>query len=109
MACSDTTYSTSDFSRRSGGIIAEALRRPVTITRRSKPRLVILSIEDYEHMCRQADNRLAGTLETVPDRLLDEVESAIEAYADDVEAPAREFRGHSDSQRHSLKGLDRVR
>lgn len=86
MARSDTTYSTSDFSRRSGDIIAEALRRPVTITQRSKPRLVILNIEDYERMRRQADTRTIGTLETMPDRLLDEVESAIEAYADGNES-----------------------
>ncbi len=86
MARSDATYSTSDFSRRFGDIIAEALRRPVTSTQRSKPRLVILNIEDYERMRRQADTRIAGTLETIPDRLLDEVESVIEAYADDDES-----------------------
>lgn len=86
MTRNDTTYSTSDFSRRSGDIIAEALRRPVTITQRSKPRLVILNIEDYKRMRRQADTRIAGTLETMPDRLLGEVESAIEAYADDDES-----------------------
>ncbi|EXL02085.1 type II toxin-antitoxin system prevent-host-death family antitoxin [Aquamicrobium defluvii] len=78
--------STSNFSRRSGDIIAEALHRPVTITQRSKPRLVILNIEDYERMRRQADTRTAGTLETMPDRLLDQVESVIEAYADDDES-----------------------
>ncbi len=33
-----TSYSTSDLSRRSGDIIADALRRPVTITQRNKPR-----------------------------------------------------------------------
>lgn len=86
MARSGTTYSTSDFSRKSGDIIAEALRRPVTITQRSKPRLVILNIEDYERMRRQADMRVAGTLETMPDRLLEEVENAIEAYAHDDES-----------------------
>ena len=32
MARIDPTFSTSDFSRKSGDIIAEALRRPVTIT-----------------------------------------------------------------------------
>jgi len=78
--------SSSKFSRRSGDIIAEALHRPVTITQRSKPRLVILNIEDYERMRRQADTRTAGTLETMPDRLLDQVESVIEAYADDDES-----------------------
>lgn len=85
MARNDSTYSTSDFSRKSGDIIAEALRRPVTITQRSKPRLVILNIEDYERMRQQADARLVGTLDTMPDALLDEVENAIEAYAQDEE------------------------
>ena len=83
MARTDTTFSTSDFSRKSGDIIAEALRRPVTITPRSKPRLVILNIEDYERMRRQADARMVGTLETMPDSLLDEVEAAVEQYAHD--------------------------
>lgn len=85
MVRSDTTYSTSDFSRKSGDIIAEAMRRPVTITQRNKPRLVILNIEDYERMRRQADSRLIGTLETIPHTLLDDVERAIEAYAQDDE------------------------
>ena len=83
MARTDTTFSTSDFSRKSGDIIAEALRRPVTITQRNKPRLVILNIEDYERMRRQADARMVGTLETMPDSLLDEVEAAVEQYAHD--------------------------
>ena len=85
MVRSDTTYSTSDLSRRSGDIIADALRRPVTITQRRKPRLVILNVEDYERMCRQADIRTVGRLETMPDRIHDEIESAIEAYAGDNE------------------------
>lgn len=85
MSGSSSTFTTSDFSRKSGDIIAEALRRPVTITQRSKPRLVILNIEDYERMRRQADTRMVGTLETMPDALLDEMSEAIEAYADDNE------------------------
>ncbi len=40
-------YTTSDLSRKSGDIIADALRSPVTITQRNKPRLVLISIEDY--------------------------------------------------------------
>jgi prevent-host-death family protein len=35
--------STSDLSRKSGDMIAEALRQPVTITQRNKPRLVLVS------------------------------------------------------------------
>lgn len=79
------SYSTSDLSRKSGDIIAEALRRPVVITQRSKPRLVLLNIEDYQRLTRQSDSRSAGTIETMPDTLFAEVEAAIEAYARDDE------------------------
>ncbi|WP_037385705.1 type II toxin-antitoxin system prevent-host-death family antitoxin [Sinorhizobium americanum] len=76
------SYSTSDLSRKSGDIIAEALRHPVTITQRNKPRLVLLNIEDYERLMRQSDVRAVGTLETISDDLLAEVEAAVDAYAD---------------------------
>ena len=75
-----TSYSTSDLSRKSGDIIAEALRRPVTITQRNKPRLVLLSIEDYRRLTASADTRKAGRLETMPDDLFESVKEAIGAY-----------------------------
>ncbi|WP_338695370.1 MULTISPECIES: type II toxin-antitoxin system prevent-host-death family antitoxin [unclassified Bradyrhizobium] len=73
-------YSTSDLSRRSGDIIAEALRRPVTITQRNKPRLVLLSIEDYRRLVTRADTRKAGRLETMPDDVFEGLKEAISAY-----------------------------
>ena len=75
------TYTTSDLSRRSGDIIAEALRHPVTITQRSKPRLVLLSVEDYERLRHRANLRSVGTIENISDGLLAEIEDAVEAYA----------------------------
>jgi prevent-host-death family protein len=75
-----TEYSTSDLSRKSGDIIAEALRRPVTITQRNKPRLVLLSIEDYRRLTARAETRTAGRLETMPDELFDDVKRAVDAY-----------------------------
>jgi prevent-host-death family protein len=75
-----TSYSTSDLSRKSGDIIAEALRRPVTITQRNKPRLVLLSIEDYRRLTASADTRKAGRLDTMPDDLFESVKEAIAAY-----------------------------
>jgi prevent-host-death family protein len=75
-----TKYSTSDLSRKSGDIIAEALRRPVTITQRNKPRLVLLSIEDYRILVTKADTRKAGRLETMPDDLFEDVKNAVSAY-----------------------------
>ena len=83
MPLSGGSYSTSDLSRRSGDIIAEALRRPVTLTQRNKPRLVLLNIEDYERLMHQADKRVVGTLETMPDDHLAEFENAVEAYANE--------------------------
>ena len=77
---SASTYSTSDLSRRSGDIIAEALRHPVTITQRNKPRLVLLSIEDYDLLRHRADTRAAGTIEGMSSNLLAEVEAAVLAY-----------------------------
>ena len=75
-----STFSTSDLSRKSGDIIAEALRHPVTITQRSKPRLVLLSYEAYAMLRRRADTRAAGTIEDMPGGLLAEVEAAVMAY-----------------------------
>jgi prevent-host-death family protein len=76
-------YSTSDLSRKSGDIIAEALRRPVTITQRNKPRLVLLSIEDFRRLTARADARKAGTLATMPDDEFADFRNAVEAYAGD--------------------------
>lgn len=76
------SYSTSDLSRKSGDIIAEALRHPVTITQRNKPRLVLLNFQDYQRLMSQADMRAAGTIETMSDSLLAEFENAVEVYAE---------------------------
>src|SRR6266576_1250374 len=78
-----THYSTSDLSRKSGDIIAEALRRPVTITQRNKPRLVLLSIEDYRRLAARADTRKAGRLETMSDELFADLKKAVTAYEQD--------------------------
>lgn len=85
MASSPGSYSTSDLSRKSGDIIAEALRHPVTITQRNKPRLVLLNIEDYKRLMRQSDVRTAGTIETMPDNLFAEFEDAVGKYGQEDE------------------------
>ncbi|ACE94330.1 hypothetical conserved protein (plasmid) [Rhizobium etli CIAT 652] len=86
MPRSSGSYSTSDLSRKSGDIIAEALRHPVTITQRNKPRLVLLNIEDYERLMKQSDRRSVGTIGTMPDELLAEFDNAVETYAGEDEA-----------------------
>jgi prevent-host-death family protein len=87
------SYSTSDLSRKSGDIIADALRRPVTITQRIKPRLMLLSIEDYRRLIARADTRKVGTLRSMPDPLFDAFKDAVDAY----EAEAEEKRASTTS------------
>ena len=77
------TYSTSDLSRKSGDIIAEALRRPVTITQRNKPRLVLLNAKDYAQLRKQADPRRVGTIETMDDKLFEQFKEAVEALVEE--------------------------
>lgn len=81
------SFSTSDLSRKSGDIIAEAMRRPVTITQRNKPRLVILSIEEFERLKASADHRRAHRIETMPDDLLLDAKIALAAYEREREEP----------------------
>ncbi len=85
MARHSGSYTTSDLSRKSGDIIAEALRHPVTITQRNKPRLVLLNIEDYKRLMKQSDARAVGTIDAMSDELFADFEAAVEAYADSDE------------------------
>ena len=80
-----TVFTTSDLSRKSGDIIAEAMRQPVTITQRNKPRFVLMNVEDYEQLKRYADHRQAFTLETLPDDLFEAMKQAVEEYANGPE------------------------
>ena len=75
------TFTTSDLSRRSGDVIAEAMREPVMITQRDKPRLVILNVDDYERLREYADHRRVLTPETIDRELLEKMEKAVEEYA----------------------------
>lgn len=82
---SDRSYSTSDLSRRSGDIIAEALRHPVTLTQRNKPRLVIMNVEDYEKMRKQADPRRALTIDQLSEVVsIEEMQAALDKYMNEA-------------------------
>jgi prevent-host-death family protein len=76
-------FTTSDLSRKSGDIIAEALRSPVTITQRNKARLVLLNIEDYRRLTARADSRKAGMLDTMSEKDFSDFRRAVETYAAD--------------------------
>jgi prevent-host-death family protein len=49
-------YSTSDLSRKSGDIIARALQGPITITQRGKPRLILMSVEEFNRLTKKRDS-----------------------------------------------------
>ncbi len=49
-------YSTSDLSRKSGDIIARALQGPITITQRGKPRLILMSVEEYNRLIKKRED-----------------------------------------------------
>jgi prevent-host-death family protein len=84
---SDKSYSTSDLSRKSGDIIAEALRHPVTLTQRSKPRLVIMNVEDYEKMRKRADPRRALTIDQLSEVVsVEEMQAALDKYMKETAA-----------------------
>jgi prevent-host-death family protein len=57
--CWKMRYSTSDLSRKSGDIIARALQGPVTITQRGKPRLIMMSVEEYNRLRDKKEVKLA--------------------------------------------------
>jgi prevent-host-death family protein len=80
-------FSTSDLSRKSGDIIAEALRRPVMITQRKKPRLVLLSIEDYRRLKDQGETRRHFAIDAIPDDLFAEMKDAVARLENEDDAP----------------------
>lgn len=49
-------YSTSDLSRKSGDIIARALQGPITITQRGKPRLILMSVEEFNRLTKKRED-----------------------------------------------------
>lgn len=49
-------YSTSDLSRKSGDIIARALQGPITITQRGKPRLILMSVEEFHRLTKKRED-----------------------------------------------------
>ena len=77
---SERRYTTSDLSRRSGDVIAEALRHPVTITQRNKPRLVVMNYHDYEEMRGRADPRRTLRIGDLTGSELDGLQDAVDAY-----------------------------
>ncbi len=74
------SFTTADLNKQVGEVTDAAQRAPVVITRRSKPRFVLMSLEHYEALRGPNDPRRAFTLDTMPDDLRDGLLQAAEAY-----------------------------
>jgi PHD/YefM family antitoxin component YafN of YafNO toxin-antitoxin module len=75
-------FSTTDLSRRSGDVVAAALRGPVLLTQHKKARLIVLSVEEYELRTagKAPDTRIVAKLSDMPDDLAEEFRAAAAAY-----------------------------
>lgn len=81
-------FSTSDLSRKSGDVVAAALREPVLLTQHHKARLILLSVEEYELRTAQKapDTRKVARLRDMPADLAEDFTAAAMAYIHGEEA-----------------------
>jgi prevent-host-death family protein len=71
-------YTTSDLSRKSGDIIADAMQAPVTITQRKKPRLVLMSIDEFNRITKKRqDTRKSYLLSEMSEEMLAEAQETL--------------------------------
>jgi prevent-host-death family protein len=77
-------FSTTELSRKVGDVIAAALEKPVTLTQHNKPRLVIMSVEEYRRLTttKRPETRSVGLLRDMPAELADDFVAAARAYLD---------------------------
>ena len=79
-------YTTSDLSRKSGDIIADAMQAPVMITQRKKPRLVLMSIDEFERITeKRPDTRRSYHISEMSDEMFDEAKAALESLEAEAE------------------------
>lgn len=71
-------FKAADVTRNSGDVFAAAAAEPVAITRHSKPRFVVMSVEKYNKMLAQSDPRRAFGLDELPDDLAGQLMASLE-------------------------------
>ena len=59
------TFSLSDLNRQSGEVVDAALVAPVSLTKRGKPKLVVLNIETYELLAHGKSFRIEDAPEAI--------------------------------------------
>ena len=68
------SFSFSDLNRQSGEVLDAALAGPVELTKRGKPKIVLMPVAFYEILARGR----AFTIEDAPDEVIDLLERAID-------------------------------
>ena len=68
------TFSLSELNRQPGEVVDAALAAPVTLEKRGKPRLVMMSVEAYERLTYPR----AYTIENSPPEILEELLAGLE-------------------------------
>lgn len=66
-------FKAADVTRNSGDVFAAAAAEPVAITKHSKPRFVVMSVEKYNTMVAQSDPRRAFGLDELPAHIADDL------------------------------------
>ncbi len=74
------TFTTVDLNKQVGEVTDAAQRAPVVITRRSKPRFVLMSMEHYESLRGKDDPRRAFTIDSMPADIREGLLRAADAY-----------------------------
>lgn len=73
------TFAFSDLNRQSGEVLDAALAEPVTLTKHGKPKLVVMSIEDYERFTYPRAYSIYDAPQAVLDELLAALDDIIES------------------------------
>lgn len=70
-------FSIADLMRHTGDVLDDAVKHPVTITKRNKPKFVLMSVERYEQMINRSPQR-AYMIDELPDDLRASLIEALE-------------------------------
>jgi prevent-host-death family protein len=69
------SFAFSDLNRQSGEVLDAALAAPVTLTKRGKPKVIMMSVESYERLAR---HQRAYTLANAPQYIHDELMAGLD-------------------------------
>lgn len=70
-------YSFSDLNRATGEILDEALKGPVTLTKRGRDRLVLMPVETFQRLSSHQKSR-AYALDDLPADMASDLDAALE-------------------------------